>query len=196
MAKLFCLLLLVIFSCCVIESDSVPSDQLHANSFEDNSDAAQQLLEKTEELRTQCVHQYNRDSCEAVAGGFAQELLGYMYSVLASSNDTFVSQVAPKLKKSWETVLNITEKLSSAAEPGERLLDSKLRELTSQCNQTLQSLTRRTADFHAAHTSILKAARRSYLPGIDQYLGRCILCNHAHSSCSLLQEPRCYCGVF
>ena len=195
MAKLFCLLLLVIFSCCVIESDSVPSDQLHANSFEDSSDAAQELLAKTEELRKQCVHQYNRDSCEAVAGGFAQELLGYMYSVLASSNDTFVSQVAPKLKKSVETVLNITEKLSSAAEPGERLLDSKLRDLTSQFNQTLQSLTRRTADFHAAHTSILKAARRSYLPGIDQYLGRCILCNHAHCSCSL-QEPRCYCAVF
>jgi len=123
--------------------------------------------------------------CEAVAGGFAQELLGYMYSVLASSNDTFVSQVAPKLKKSVETVLNITEKLSSAAEPGERLLDSKLRDLTSQFNQTLQSLMRRTADFHAAHTSILKAARRSYLPGIDQHLERCIL----WQSCSLLLFP-------
>jgi hypothetical protein len=187
-STLFYLLFLAIFFYCVIESDSFPGDEHHADSFEDDSDTVQELHTKTEELRTKCVNQHNRDSCEEVAGGFAQELLGFINLALASSNDTFVSQVAPKLQKSWETVLNITEKISSVAEPGERLLDSKLRNLTSLCNQTLQSLTRRTADFHAAHTSILKAARRSYLPGTDHSLETCIRCNHAHGSRSLFQE--------
>ena len=81
------------------------------------------------------------------------------------SNDTLVSQVAPTLQSSWDTVLNITQALSSAAEPGEALLDSKLRNLTSMFADRFKSLKREAAGIRTAHTNVLKAARRSYLPG-------------------------------
>ena len=160
------LLLLVVWMLAIC---LIPNSHVAGERTEDLSDligADQELQRRAQELSAQCANKDSRDVCEKVAGGFAQEFYGFLESVLASSNDTFISHVAPSIQKSWETVLNITEKLSAAAEPGERLLDSNLRNLTKLCNQTLQSLTRRTAGIRIAHTNILKAARRSYLPGI------------------------------
>jgi hypothetical protein len=154
-------LLLLMLAICVL-ANSLVSGKLN----EDFTD--QELERRAQDLRAKCMNKVNRDICEEGAGGFAQELLGYLNSVLASSNDTFVSHVAPSIQKSWETVLNITENLSSAAEPGERFLDNNLRNLTKLCNETFQSLARRTASIGIAHTNILKAARRSYLPGLGQ----------------------------
>jgi hypothetical protein len=87
-------------------------------------------------------------------------------SALASSNDTFVSLVAPALQKSWQSVLNITEAISSAAEPSEQFFDTKLRNLTILCDELLKSLNQRTFRIDAAHANILKAARRSHIPGV------------------------------
>ena len=159
------LLLLVVWMLAIC---LIPNSHVAGQLTEDppGSIGAEDLSRRLQELSAKCANKDSRDVCEKVAGGFAQEFYGFLESVLASSNDTFISHVAPSIQKSWETVLNITEKLSAAAEPGERLLDSNLRNLTKLCNQTLQSLTRRTAGIRIAHTNILKAARRSYLPGI------------------------------
>jgi hypothetical protein len=116
-------------------------------------------------LHATCQDLGNREACEQRAEGLAQELFGYLKSLLAMSNDTLVSQVAPTLQSSWDTVLNITQALSSAAEPGEALLDSKLRNLTSMFADRFKSLKREAAGIRTAHTNVLKAARRSYLPG-------------------------------
>jgi hypothetical protein len=156
--------LLLILSLCFLSICSVSG--MHN---EDLFSTDQELQRRAQDLSEKCKGRVNREVCKEGAGGFAQELLDYLNSVLASSNDTFVSHVAPSIQKTWETVLNITENLSSAAEPGERLLDSNLRNLTKLCNQTFQSLTRRTAGIRIAHTNILKAARRSYLPGFAQF---------------------------
>jgi hypothetical protein len=150
-----------------------------------------ELRQKAEDVKAKCQNSQDRATCEEVAGGLTQDLLVYLNLVLASSNNTLVSQVAPTLYKSWETVLNITERLSLAADPGERLLDSKLRNLTSLCNQTLHSLTQRTAGFHAAHTSILKAARRSYLPGVCRF---CSLFIAAIKLTPVFKAPCCCCS--
>lgn len=188
--NLLSILMMTFLAICALAIGSVTDNNNATDSSSDDDILDfQELLRKAEELNAKCALG-DTDACEEGAGGFAQEMIGYLKLVLASSNDTFVSQVAPALQSSWMTVLNITERLSSAAEPGERLLDSRLRTLTSICNETLHSLTRRTAGFHAAHTSILKAARRSYLPGMCHFL-----CN-VFMACSpiLFKELRSCCG--
>lgn len=188
--NLLSVLLMTFLAICALAIGSV-TDKYNAtdNSSDDDTLYFQELLRKAEELNAKCALG-DTDACEEGAGGFAQDMIGYLNLVLASSNDTFVSQVAPTLQRSWMTVLNITERLSSAAEPGERLLDSRLRTLTSIINETLYSLTQRTASFHAAHTSILKAARRSYLPGKRHFL------SYVFMACSpiLFKELRSCCG--
>jgi hypothetical protein len=124
------------------------------------------ISQRAEELKTACRSNNNRDACIEGAGGLAHDLFGYLNSALASSNDTFVSLVAPALQKSWQSVLNITEAISSAAEPSEQFFDTKLRNLTILCDELLKSLNQRTFRIDAAHANILKAARRSHIPGV------------------------------
>ena len=182
----FSFLVFTLLTICALTQGSI------TNNDEDLSGINLELRQKAEELKAKCQNNKDRETCEEVAGGFAQELLVYLNMVLASSNNTLVSQVAPALHKSWEIVINITERLSSAADPGERLLDSKLRNLTSLCNQTLHSLTQRVAGFHAAHTNILKAARRSYLPGMCRFFF--IIHSGPSSSPAVFKEPCFYCS--
>jgi len=165
----FLFLMLTLSVLCVVAKGSVTDKKSSPADLSGETPELQQranaLDRDAQLLHATCQNSENRDACESRAEGLAQELFGYLNSLIAMSNDTLVSQVAPTLQKSWDTVLNITQALSSAAEPGEVLLDSKLRNMTSLFAEAFQSLKRETAGIRRAHTNVLKAARRSFLPG-------------------------------